>query len=98
MDLAGMADTKGGKVAIGEAENFERSKAYKEGRQVIFHEIGHLLGSTDKYPPNGGFPGTTNSNNAMYFISPDNKRQLTSEQVVREIMNSTVGSIYYLFS
>jgi hypothetical protein len=57
----------------------------------------HLLGARDTYPPNGGLPSTQNDNNVMYYSSPNNKRQLTSEQVVKEIMSRTVGTIKYLF-
>lgn len=48
--------------------------------------------------PNSGFPGTQNDNNAMYYITPQNKRQLTQEQIVKEIMTSTVGGIWEVFS
>jgi hypothetical protein len=97
-DDIGVADVNGGKVAIGEAKYFERSKAYKEGRQLILHETLHLLGASDTYPPYTGYPGTQNENNVMYYNSPDNQRQLTPEQVVKEIMNFTMGGIGYLFT
>jgi RHS repeat-associated protein len=97
LDAAGLADTKGGRIAIGEAKYFDRSKAYKEGRQLTLHETLHLLGATDTYPPNSGFPGTQNNNNVMYSLSSENKRQLTPEQIVREIWISTIGVIGEIF-
>ncbi|HEX5154745.1 MAG TPA: LamG-like jellyroll fold domain-containing protein [Parafilimonas sp.] len=96
-DAAGLSDNTGGKVAIGEAKYFERSKAYEEGRQLVLHEILHLLGASDTYPPNSGLPGTQNSNNVMYYLSPENKKQLTPEQIVKEIWISTIGGIGEIF-
>jgi len=34
----------------------------------------------------------------MYFVNPENKRQLTSDQIVSEMMTNTIGGIGYLFS
>jgi RHS repeat-associated protein len=76
MDTQGQADAqKSGKVAIGEVGNFEGTKVNKEGRQLVLHELLHLFGAVDTYKDNStntNFPGTSNKNNVMYFLDPDN--------------------------
>ena len=94
---AGLADAKGGKVTIGEAANFVKGKAYKEGRRLVLHEILHLLGAGDTYPPHGGPPGTQNNDNVMYYLNPDGKNNLTPEQKVKEIWQSVIGGIGEIF-
>jgi RHS repeat-associated protein len=99
MDVAGLADLKGGgNVAIGEVQFFESSKVGKEGRQLSLHETLHLFGADDTYTEGSHFPGTNNNTNVMFSLSPDNKLKLTDEQIVREIWNTTIGSISYLFN
>jgi RHS repeat-associated protein len=97
-DIAGLADVAGGKIAIGDVDYFGKEKASNEGRQLALHETLHLIGATDTYPPNSGFFGTQNKNNVMYFVSPDNGRQLTADQIVQEIMAKTVGGIWEVFT
>ncbi len=88
-DAAGLANTMGGKVAIGEAQYFNFTDFASKGRNLILHETLHLLGAGDTYPPNGGFPGTQNGNNVMY--SGLKGFQLTPDQIVREIWQTTIG-------
>jgi len=96
---AGLADEAGGgKAAIGEAKYFQTDFAYNEGSQLILHEVLHLLGTTDTYTKGWHFPGTGSSDNVMYSLSPDNKRQLTADQIVQEILPATIGGIYNLFT
>lgn len=95
-EIGGKAYSVGaGKVAIGEAKDFTFKEFSKEGRNTAFHEILHLLGASDTYPPNSGLPGTQNKDNAMY--STEGKMNLTSEQLVKEIWQSTIGGVYNLF-
>lgn len=96
LDDAGIANSRG-KVAIGESQYFTSSKFANEGRQLISHEVFHLLGAIDTYPPHKSLPGTNNTGNVMYYITPDNKRNLTDDQVVQQIMQSVVGGLPDVF-
>ncbi|AEV97055.1 hypothetical protein A4D02_18200 [Niastella koreensis] len=92
MDTRGLADQKGGKVAMGEASEYDVSKVGKEGRQLTYHEVLHLLGAVDTYKKDvPHFEGTDNNNNVMYFVSPDNKMQLIPRQKVSEIWQQIIG-------
>lgn len=33
----------------------------------------------------------------MYYLTPNNTRQLTDEQIVKEMWNTTIGNIYSIF-
>jgi hypothetical protein len=98
MVTRGLADQKGGKVAMGEASEFDVNKVGKEGRQLAYHEVLHLLGAVDTYKKDvPHFDGTANNNNVMYFVSPDNKMQLTPQQKVFEIWQQIIGYPQDLF-
>ena len=47
--------------------------------------------------PRDFLPRIRPSDNAMYYASPENKRQLTNDQIVQEIMTTTVGNIGKIF-
>jgi RHS repeat-associated protein len=91
-EVCGKAYGQGyGKVAIGEAKDFSLLKFTTEGRNTALHEILHLLGAGDTYPPNSGLPGTQNKDNAMY--STQGKMNLTVGQLVQEIWRATIGNV-----
>jgi RHS repeat-associated protein len=95
-DWGGMAYGIGaGKVAIGTAESFLPKNLETHGRNTAFHEIAHLLGAKDTYPPNTEiYPDTQRPDNLMYSGSGLN---LTPDQIIKEIWQATIGTIQKVF-
>lgn len=88
-DVAGLARSTG-KVAIGEARYFDFASAPVDGKNLIFHELLHLLGVDDYHDKDN----KKNIVNVMNSLGSMNNGKLTEDQIASEAWATTIGAFY----